>query len=257
MEVCFLVLARDRRHLDTKINELEGLDMPYLVVCGEKVNHPNVFYREPKGKYDAINFGVNILLQKNPGIIILNDVDTRINNFNLALNRFKQENAALLFVRVKIAVGPQKLFYALLDAIRKRFLVVASGELMLIDSNFLRKVIPIPPCKTEDNYILFKILEMKGRTIFCNECFVETERTKTAEKEAIYKRKTVTGLYQALSYTKPPIYVRLFFTFLPFLTPLLLVSGKKGYYWEKGIMSGFLDYLRGDRGGTWKTDYMQ
>jgi glycosyltransferase involved in cell wall biosynthesis len=35
-------------------------------------------------------------------------------------------------------------------------------------------------------------------------------------------------------------------------SPLLPVLGKKGYFWMKGILSGFMDYLRGDRGGAWQ-----
>ena len=257
MKVFFLVLARNRTHVDQKIVELTKLNVPYLIVCGEPLDHfSNVVYRAPKGKYDAINFGARIVLEKDVDVVALNDVDTKIENFNAALNLFRCENASLLFVKVRITVGPQKLFYALLDAIRKRILVIASGELMLMDRDTFRQVLPIKPCKTEDNYILFKVLELKRHAIFCEECYVETERTKTDKQEEIYKKKTVAGLYQALSYTRPPIYVRLFFTFLPFLSPLLLVSGKKGYYWVRGIFAGYLDYLRGDREGSWQPNYM-
>jgi hypothetical protein len=86
---------------------------------------------------------------------------------------------------------------------------------------------------------------------------VETERTKTAEKEETYKRKTVGGIYQALAYTKPPYSIKLFYTLLPIACPLLLVLGKRGYFWMSGILLGFLDYLRGDRIGFWKPTYME
>ena len=256
MKPFFLVFARDGTHVKDKIKELKNLDVPYLIICGERINHPNVMYRAPKGKYDAINFGARKVLEKDVDIIALNDVDTKIRNFEAAYRHFQCEKAALLFVRIKIGVGSQKLFYALLDSIRRRIMIVASGELMLITRDTLTQVLPIKPCKTEDNYILFKVLELRRKVIFCEECYVETERTKTDKKEEIYKRKTVAGLYQALSYTNPPIYIRLFFIFLPFLSPLLLVSGKKGYYWMRGIISGFLDYLRGDREGSWQPNYM-
>jgi hypothetical protein len=86
---------------------------------------------------------------------------------------------------------------------------------------------------------------------------VETERTKTAEKEETYKRKTVSGLYQALAYTQPPCLIKLFYVLLPIACPLLLVLGKKGYFWMKGILLGLSDYLRGDRTGVWKPTYME
>jgi hypothetical protein len=35
------------------------------------------------------------------------------------------------------------------------------------------------------------------------------------------------------------------------VSPLLLISGRKGYFWMKGILLGFLDYLRGDISGVW------
>ncbi len=243
-------------HVDQKIAELNRMKVPYRVVCGETLDGlSNVVYREPMGKYDAINYGAT-LLDEDADIVALNDVDTRIDNFQAALDQFAAEDASLLFVKVKVKVGPQRLFYGLLDAIRRRVLVVASGELMLVDMDTFRQVLPIKPCKTEDNYILYKVLELRRRAVFCEECFVETERTKTDKKEEIYKRKTVAGLYQALSYTKPPIYVRLFFALLPFVSVLLMVSGKKGYYWMRGIFAGYSDYLRGDREGSWQPNYM-
>jgi hypothetical protein len=55
--------------------------------------------------------------------------------------------------------------------------------------------------------------------------------------------------------SKPPMLVRLFYLLLPFVSPLLLVSGKKGYHWAKGILLGFVDYLRGDKAASWKPTY--
>jgi hypothetical protein len=135
--------------------------------------------------------------------------------------------------------------------------ITASGELMLMRREVLSKILPIKPCKAEDSYLLFKVLEFGYKTIFCQKSYVLTERTKKAEDETNYKRSTTTGLYQALSYTKPPVVVKLFYTILPLMSPLLLVLGRKGYYWMNGILLGFIDYLRGDRNGYWKAIYIR
>jgi len=256
MRVFFIVLAREGSEVERKARELDGLGFPYLIVCGDRVNHPNVVYREPLGKYDAINFG-HKLVPRNVSIVVLNDVDTKINNLEVALEQFDSEEVALVFAKVVVREGPQKNFYVFLDSIRKKLPVAASGELMLVRRDVLDKVLPIKPCKAEDSYILFKVLELKRRAVFCEKCYVETERTETVEKEEIYKRKTVAGLYQALAYTNPPSSIKLFYIILPFICPLLLVSGKKGFFWMKGILRGLVDYLRGDRTGVWETTYME
>jgi hypothetical protein len=256
MNLFFLALARDERHVDEKIEELKGLGVPYLIVCGKRLNHPNVVYREPRGKFDAINFGARFV-PENADVVVLNDVDTKIHNFQVALQHFKREEIALVFARVCVKEGPQRLFYVILDFLRRRIPIAASGELMVIRRNVLREILPIRPCKAEDSYILFKVLELKHEAVFCEECYVETERTKTAEKEEVYKRKTVAGLYQALAYTQPPYVIKLFYFLLPFACPLLLVLGKKGYFWMKGILLGLIDYLRGDRTGVWQPTYME
>ncbi len=255
MKIFFLVLARDKKHVKQKIEELKGLGVTFVVVCGKKMNLPNVVYRAPKGKYDAINFGFG-LIPFDTDVVVINDVDTRIKNFDAVISRFYSKSVDLAFAKISVK-GPQHSFYAYLDAIRRFALIAASGELMLLRYDLLKKILPLKPCKAEDSYILFKALELKRHCIFCSECSVETERTKTAEKEELYKRKTVSGIYQALSYSEPPYYIKGFYTFLPFLSSLLLLSGKKGYFWNKGIIAGYTDYLRGDRSGTWKTEYME
>lgn len=252
----FLVLARDEKYVDEKIEELKNIGVPYTIICGAKLNHPNVLYRKPNGKFDAINFGARFVPEY-IDVVVLNDVDTKINNLQAALQHFKRKEVALVFARVSVKEGPQKLFYPFLDFIRRRLLIAASGELMLIRRNVFRKILPIKPCKAEDSYILFKVLEFKHKAVFCEECYAETERTKTAEKEEIYKRKAVTGLYQALAGTKPPYVIKLFYILLPIACPLLLVLGKRGYFWMKGILLGLIDYLRGDRTGVWQTTYME
>jgi len=104
-------------------------------------------------------------------------------------------------------------------------------------------------------YILFKVLAYGYKIVFCEDCYAETERTETAEQEEIYKRRTVTGIYQDLSYTKPPLLMRLFYFLLPSMSPLFLILGRKGYYWTRGILLGFLDHLRHDRSGSWEPTY--
>jgi len=253
-KVFFLVLAKDKRYVKEKIQELEELGFPFLIVCGERVEHPNVIYRQPKGKYDAINFGLR-LIPESAAITVLNDVDTKIHEFKTALDCLERKEADLIFARVVVKEGPQVLFYRFLDAIRKWVPIAASGELMLIRHDLLKEIKSIEKCKAEDSYILFKVLERGYKVRFCEETYVETERTKTVEKEETYKRRTVSGLYQALSYTNPPLRIKIFYMLLPFTSIMLLFLGKKGYHWIRGILSGFLDYVRGDRDGSWKSTY--
>ena len=84
-----------------------------------------------------------------------------------------------------------------------------------------------------------------------------TERTKIAKNEESYKRKTTTGIYQALFYVKPPFAILFFYYMLPFASPILMIFGRNGYYWMRGIILGFLDYLRGDKRGYWLTTYKE
>ena len=256
MKIFFVVLARDGRFVEEKITELANLNVPYVIVCGEKLNLPNVVFRKPAGKYDAINFSVRFV-PKDVDIVVFNDVDTKIHGFNAALACLEREKADMVFTKVVVREGPQSLFNLFLDTIRRWILITANGELVLILHKVLEDVLPLKSCKAEDTYILFKIRELGYRAIFCKECIAETERTKRVEKEVMYKRKTVAGVYQALSYTKPPIDVRFFYLFLPLISPLLLFLGRKGYYFMKGILLGYIDYLRGDRRGYWQTTYKE
>jgi len=254
MRVFFVVLARDASDLERKSKELTKLGYPYIVVCGEKVNHPRVVYREPRGKYDAINFGLKFV-PTDTDVVVFNDVDTEIHNFEDALCLLKNQGFSLVFVRVDVGEGPQLTFYSFLDTLRRKIPIAASGELMLIRYDFLKRIIPLKGCKAEDSYILFKVLEKGGRVAFCEDCYVTTKRTKHAEQEEAYKRRTVGGIYQALSMTKPPLMVRLFYMLLPLASPLFLVLGRKGYYWTRGILLGFTDYARGDSTGSWQPAY--
>jgi len=255
MRVFFVVLARDASAVDKKTRELDSLGVPFVIVCGETVNRPNVVYREPRGKYDAINFGLRFV-PSGTDVVAFNDIDTEIHNFEAALGLLQDKGIVLVFVKVNVTEGPQLTFYSFLDALRKKIPVAASGELMLIRYESLKRMLPLRGCKAEDSYILFKVLENKGRTVFCEKCYVTTRRTAAAEQEESYKRRTVGGIYQALSMSKPPVMIRLFYTLLPFSSPLLLMLGKKGYYWTKGILLGFVDYARGDRTASWKSTYL-
>lgn len=249
-----MVLARDASAIERKVRELSRLGYPFLVVCGEKVNHPNVVFREPRGKYDAMNFGLRFV-PPNTDVVVFNDVDAEIHNVEAAFDLLEDESVSLVFVKVKVNKGPQKMFYSFLDFLRSRIPIAASGELMLVRYGVLKRLLPMKGCKAEDSYLLFKVLEKGGKVRFCEECFVTTERTTFAEQEEAYKRRTVGGIYQALSLARPPLAVRVFYALLPFLCPLLLISGKKGYYWTKGILSGYVDYARGDKGASWQPTY--
>lgn len=255
MNLFFLILAKDRKHVPEKIAEMTRLGIPYLIVCGENLRHPHVVYQKPSGKYDAINFGAKLIPQ-GIEIVALNDVDTKLFNIKSALTFFNQSDVSLVFSKVLVKTGPQKSFYVILDLIRKHLPIAASGELMFIRHDVLKRIVPMKPCKAEDSYILFKVLEFKKNIVFCQECYAETERTKKAESEQLYKRKTVCGLYQALNNSDPPVSIKIFYSCLPFVAPFLLILGKKGYYWMKGILLGLQDYLRGDRTGIWQTTYM-
>jgi len=254
MRLHFLVLAKDREYVNEKIRELTNLKVPYVIVCGEPLNSPNVVYRKPMGKYDAINFGVK-LVPKDTEVVVLNDVDTKIHNFHAALNHISSEKTDLVFVRTVVVGGAQSRFYAFEDSIRRRLLIAADGELMLIKYRTLKEILPLVPCKAEDTYVLFELLKRGSSVIFCKECYVETERTRSGRKEEDYKRKVTTGIYQALFYVKPHPLIFLFYSLLPLVSPMLLILGKTGYYWMRGILLGFLDYIRGDRSGIWQTTY--
>jgi len=254
MRVFFVVLARDAAAVEGKAAEISKLGYPCVIVCGERTRFSNVVYREPQGKYDAINFGMKFV-PPDTDVVAFNDVDTVIHNFEGGLQFFKDPSVSLVFARVDVERGPQLSFYSLLDSLRDKFPIAASGELMLARYEALREIMPLRGCKAEDSYILFKLLEKGGRTVFCKQCYVTTRRTFRPEEEEEYKRRTVGGIYQALSMAKPPVIVRLFYMLLPFLSPLMLASGRKGFYWMKGILLGYVDYVRGDRTGYWRASY--
>jgi len=254
MRVFLIVLARDDTGVARKASELDKLGYPYVIVCGKKTDLRNTIYREPKGKYDAMNFGVGFV-PVDTDLVAFNDVDTTIHNFAAGLDILKDQKIALVFAKIDVERGPQLSFYALLDQLRSKLPIAASGELMLIRYRVLRSIMPLKACKAEDTYMLFKVLEKGGRALFSNECHVSTKRTLRSEEEEQYKRRTVGGIYQALGLARPPAIVRFFYALLPFISPLLLISGRNGYYWTKGILLGYIDSLKRDRKGSWPATY--
>jgi hypothetical protein len=239
----FIVLARDQRYVKEKIKELENMRVPYLIVCGERMNHPKVVYREARGKWDAINFASRFI-PKDVDVVVLNDVDTRMHNFEHALSHL-YDGADLVYCRVNVTKGPQVKFYRIADPIRKRFHIFASGELMLIKREVFKHVLPIPPCIAEDSYILFRALELGYRAYFCTETYVTTERTNDTEEEEAYKARTTLGIYQALKYTRPPPWIRTFYGLLPAAAPLLTLTGEDGKAWMRGIRKALSTILTG------------
>jgi len=243
--VFFIVPARDGRCVPKKIRELEELQVPYIIVCGEHMDLRNVVYREARGKWDAINFGSRFL-PKDADVVVLNDVDTRIHNFEHAISHLNGE-ADIVYCRVSVSKGPQVKFYRIADPIRKRLHIFASGELMLMRRRVFEDVLPIPPCLAEDSYILFKALELGYRAHFCTKAYVETERTSNAKEEEAYKSKTTLGIYQALKYAKPPPWIRAFYKILPLTAPLLALAGEDGMAWMRGIRKALSMTLKGHR----------
>lgn len=229
----FMVLARDAQNVPQKIAELETLSIPFVIVCGEAFNHPNVVFREANGKWDAINFGAKFI-PADAEFILFNDVDTKIHNFVLALHCIRTK-ADIVYCRVNVSEGPQVTFYRILNPIRQRFHVCASGELMMVKRQVFDAVMPVPPCIAEDSYILFRALEVGFRAYFCTEAYVTTKRTSNRRDEELYKARTTLGIYQALSYSKPTLLIRVFYYLLPTFSPLLMLAGGDGVAWAKGI----------------------
>jgi GT2 family glycosyltransferase len=237
----FLVLARDRTHVRDKIDELAALGVSsFLIICGERVNHPKVLYRKAVGKWDAINFGSQFI-PSNAQLIVLNDVDTTIHSLDQALKRSYETD--LIYCGVEVAEGPQRKFYKILDRVRRRLPVAASGELMLINRRVFSHLVPIPPCTAEDTFLMFRALELGYRVEFCPEAYVTTSRTRSPAEERAYKARTLLGVYQVLNFAKPPPAVRAFYMFLPLIAPLLAIGGSAGRSWTIGIEQATTNHL--------------
>lgn len=248
-----IILSKNGKFIDYKINECQKLKINYIIISGKKIEKPKIVYIPPKGKYDAINSSTKYI-PKNTEIIILNDDDTfRISHIlPLLIHIVKKGYADLVFPRLEIIDSPQKIFTKFLDFIRKHFLLItANGELMVMTKKVFDEILPIPPCKAEDTYIIFKALEKgyKVRYIW-EKSIITIRKTKTPEQEINYKKRTVTGIYQALSYSTPPLSIRIFYYLLPFIIPLFIPLGKYFRAWAKGILLGYINYLLGDKSGN-------
>jgi cellulose synthase/poly-beta-1,6-N-acetylglucosamine synthase-like glycosyltransferase len=252
-----IILARDGKYIKDKIKEMELLKLPFIIISGVKIEHKNVVYRPPKGKYDAINYAIQFI-PKDTTIVIFNDVDTKIPDHNVifkTINLFDRDpNIGLIFGKDLVKKGPQVLFHRWLYAVIKRVPILVSGDIMFIRRVILQKVIPLPPCKAEDTLLGLKVLELGYKVVFNEKCFVFTNKTDKEIEEVKYKRRTVGGIYQALSYCHSKgflVIVKMFYIFLPLLMPILLLTGKKGIYWFKGITLGICDFLKKDKTGGW------
>jgi hypothetical protein len=250
-----VVLARDRRHVWNKITELDGLRVRYAIVCGERIEHPRVAYRPPRGKFDAINYSLN-LIPEETDTVIYNDVDTWRIDYKPLLKCLEDKKVGMAYAPELVAEGPQTTLNTIFSPLQKRIPLFATGELIAIRKRILENILPLKPCKAEDTYMMFKVLELGYKVIQCDESPVPTHRTKEASKEEQYKTKVITGIYQALSLTRPPALTRLAYFLLPVISPIFMILGAKGYYTTKGIILGILLYLRGDRTGIWRQDYL-
>jgi hypothetical protein len=227
-----LVPARDQLHLEEKIEELRSMGIQFMVICGERNNHPEVQYRRPIGKWDAINYGSQCIPSQTE-IVVLNDVDTRIHNLERAFSYLNE--ADMVICKVRVGSGPQKKFYRILDPIRGHIPIAASGELMIVKRELFNRLIPLPPCTAEDSYMMFRAIELGYRVKFINETFVTTERTADSVEEEAYKIRTTLGIYQALRLTRPPPHIRAFYRLLPLIAIFLAVGGPDGRAWAIGV----------------------
>jgi hypothetical protein len=199
-----------------------------------------VLYREPIGKWDAINFGSKFIPPE-AELIIVNDVDTQIHGLAFAMSHCKEFD--LIFCRVEVQEGPQNKFYRILDQVRAKLPIAASGELMLINRQLFERILPIPPCTAEDTVLLFRALNLRRSVRFCKEAFVVTQRTASPAEEQLYKTRTTLGIYQALRFEQAPSTIRAFYMMLPLFAPLLFLSGADGRAWTMGIERATVKHL--------------
>jgi hypothetical protein len=245
MNIFVLVMARDALLVGPKLEELRSYGLPYLVVCGERLDVPGVVYRAARGKWDAINFGYD-LVPPETDVVVLNDVDTSIHGLDGALSMVS-DGHDLVYCAVRPSSGSQPKFYALADPLRERLHLFASGELMLIRKRTLDRLMPIPPCMAEDTYLLFRAMQFGYKVALCRDAYVTTTRTSNSTEEIAYKERTTLGILQALDYSVPPPWIRLFYYSTPLLATMLALTGEDGRAWARGMMGGFTQHREGSK----------
>lgn len=75
MNLFFIVLGRNQNYVKEKIDELEGYEVPYRVIWGEKWNTQISFRGNFKGKWDTVNYSRKVI-SKGTDVVVFNDVDT-------------------------------------------------------------------------------------------------------------------------------------------------------------------------------------
>jgi len=238
-----LVLARNANSIETKMNEIERLGLPFIVVCGETFDDPRVVHRPPIGKWDAVNFGCGHI----PGetdVVVLNDVDTKVHGLEHMFSSVAG-GSDFVYAAVRPSGGPQPKFYSIANPLNRALKIFAMGELIVVRKKLLDKLMPIPPCLAEDTYLLFKAMELNYRVDFCEDAFVNTSRTSSMTEEVLYKERTTLGILQALDYTRPPPWIRLFYRSLPILAVMLMLVGEDGRAWARGIIGAIRLHIEG------------
>jgi hypothetical protein len=238
-----MVIARDSDLIQTKMREIEGLGLPFIIVCGENFADPRVISRTPVGKWDAINCGYTCI-PRDANLVVLNDIDTEIHGLSRMFSSV-YEGADLVYAAVRPSGGPQQKFYAIANPLNKALNIFAMGELIVIRKKLLDRLMPIPPCLAEDTYLLFKAMELNYKVEFCDDAFVNTIRTTSQTEEVLYKERTTLGILQALDYTKPPPWIRLFYRSLPLLAMMLMLAGGNGRAWARGINRAVRLHVKG------------
>ncbi len=232
-----IVPARNQDYVGRKLQELNRIGLPFIIICGENLRRPRVLYRKASGKWDAINYGAKFI-PTHTDLVILNDVDTKIYHLDRALDLMSSSEIDVAFCKVRVTSGPQQKFYKVLDPIRKRLPIAASGELMLIKRRLFDQLVPLPPSTAEDTYMMFRALELGRKVKLCDEAFVTTSRDSGGSnftQEQMYKMRTTLGIFQALRLSRPPAAIRAFYLMLPLVAVLLALGGPDGRAWTMGI----------------------
>lgn len=253
-DVFVIVLDKTGRFIEYYLNFLRKIGASFIIISGAKHQDGTVIYRDPRGKYDVINYSLKFI-PNNASIVIFLDADVIEPPIEECVRVFRENGLDLAFPALEILDNTrQRLFTRILDEIRRHLsLITANGEMMIIKADKLPYLLPLPPCKAEDTLLLFRALERGFRVEFLSNIHVKTIRPYyTLVDEELYKRRVTCGIYQALSMVKHlPALIRIFYKVLPLLSPLLIVLERTGISFAKGIIRGYCDYLLGDRSGAY------